>query len=85
LPPRPSVKSSNERNPPRGFKVAPASGARLAYSVQEAADLPGVHHSTIRDLVATDRLLSRRAGVGKKRPKILIPASALKEWLEGQS
>jgi excisionase family DNA binding protein len=55
---------------------------RLAYSVREAAEILGVSHKSVRELVWSGQLRHRRlSDRADGRGKIVIPASAIKEWL----
>lgn len=53
-------------------------GSRLAYSAKEVAALTGLHRNEVYKLLHAGELKSIRLG-----RRILIPRSALEEWLRG--
>ena len=66
----PSQEGRDERLAERGLE-------RLAYSVVEAADMLGSSPYQVYCLVRAGRLPHKRVG-----KRIIIPAGALREWLE---
>lgn len=52
---------------------------KLAYSPQEVASLLGLHLNTVRKHIRTGALPARKLG-----HRVLIPAHALRDWLEGK-
>lgn len=52
---------------------------KLAYTVQEAADMLGIHRNTVYEEVHHGRIPSVRIGRA-----IRIPADGLQKWLAGQ-
>ncbi|MCS7080471.1 MAG: helix-turn-helix domain-containing protein [Meiothermus sp.] len=52
---------------------------KLAFSVEEAAQLLGLHPNTVRNLIARGELKATRVG-----RRILIPRIALERLLEGK-
>ncbi|GIW36254.1 MAG: hypothetical protein KatS3mg073_0399 [Meiothermus sp.] len=49
---------------------------KIAYRVEEAAQILGIHPSTVYELVRAGTLPHKRLG-----RRIIIPARALEEWL----
>lgn len=52
---------------------------KLAYSPEEAAKLLGVHINTVRKYIWNGQIPARKLG-----HRVLIPAHALRTWLEGK-
>jgi len=58
----------------------PATDERLAYSVQEAADLLGVHYFSVYRLIQSGKLKACRA----LRGKLLVPRTELLRLLKSE-
>jgi excisionase family DNA binding protein len=58
----------------------PATDERLAYSVQEAADLLGVHYFSVYRLIQNGKLKACRA----LRGKLLVPRNELLRLLKSE-
>jgi len=69
---------STETAKPLAGQVVPAEPERLAYSIQEAADLLGVDYFSVYRLIQRGKLQACRA----LRGKLLVPRSELLRLLK---
>lgn len=69
---------SAQRDSPSIAPEAPAETERLAYSIQEAANLLGVHYFSVYRLIQRRKLRACRA----LRGKLLVPRSELLRLLD---
>jgi excisionase family DNA binding protein len=70
------METDNEEQPSAALTAPPAE--RLAYSVQEAADMLGVHYFSVYRLIQRGRLKTCRA----LRGKLLVPRAELLKLLQ---
>jgi excisionase family DNA binding protein len=64
-------------------KDSPPTSARAAYSVSEVAAMCGIDDKPIRLAILEGRLRAVRLQPDNPHSKWLIPADALRQWLEG--
>lgn len=61
-------------------KAIPKQPNRLAYTVEETAQLLGLSPATVYRMIYNGRIPFKRTGKGEKN-RIIIPAAALEKWL----